>query len=101
MQPTLASGTVCLLDRTAYAAHPVRRGDIDGYLDVRRVLQLPSYGVCASQHLAGRHGRTWEVSRAGYVAFRERNAFVPLGGSSPLDKALDFISRDPDGCFWR
>ena len=28
MQPTLASGTVCLLDRTAYAAHPVRRGDI-------------------------------------------------------------------------
>lgn len=28
MQPTLASGTVCILNRTAYARHPVRRGDI-------------------------------------------------------------------------
>jgi hypothetical protein len=54
-----------------------------------RVLQLPIYGVCAAQHLAGSHGRSWQVSRAGYVAFRERNAFVPLGGSSPLEKALE------------
>ena len=53
-----------------------------------RALQLPVYGVCASQHLAGRHGRQWTVSRAGYVAFREKNAFVALGGPSSLAEAL-------------
>ena len=47
-----------------------------------RALQLPIYSVCAAQHLDGRHGRRWTVSRAGYVAFRERNAFVPLGASA-------------------
>jgi RecB family exonuclease len=51
-----------------------------------RALQLPVYSVCASQQLAGRHGREWSVSRAGYVAFREKNAFVSLG--SNLEKAL-------------
>ena len=51
-----------------------------------RSLQLPVYSVCASQQLAGRHGREWSVSRAGYVAFREKNAFVSLG--SNLEKAL-------------
>jgi hypothetical protein len=54
-----------------------------------RALQLPVYGVCAAQHLEGRHGRSWTLSRAGYVAFRERNAFVPLGSSSSLDAALE------------
>ena len=55
-----------------------------------RVLQLPVYGVCAVQHLEGRHGRNWTLSRAGYVAFRERNAFVPLApSSSSLDTALE------------
>ena len=44
-----------------------------------RALQLPIYGVCAEQHLKGRHGRTWTVSSAGYVAFKEKNPFVPLG----------------------
>jgi len=53
-----------------------------------RALQLPVYGLCASQHLDGRHGRQWAVSRAGYVAFREKNAFVALGGSSSLAEAL-------------
>jgi ATP-dependent helicase/nuclease subunit B len=47
-----------------------------------RALQLPIYGVCAAQHLEGRHGRDWTLSRAGYVAFRERNAFIPLASSS-------------------
>jgi RecB family exonuclease len=54
-----------------------------------RALQLPIYGLCASQHLEGRRGRSWTVSRAGYVAFREKNAFVPLGGSSSLADALE------------
>jgi hypothetical protein len=53
-----------------------------------RALQLPVYGVCASQHLDGRHGREWTVSRAGYVAFREKNVFVPLGGTGSLTEAL-------------
>ena len=51
-----------------------------------RSLQLPVYSVCASQQLAGRHGREWPVARAGYVAFREKNAFVSLGTN--LEKAL-------------
>jgi ATP-dependent helicase/nuclease subunit B len=46
-----------------------------------RALQLPVYGVCASQLLEGRHGRSWSVGAAGYVAFRERNAFVSLGAT--------------------
>jgi RecB family exonuclease len=54
-----------------------------------RALQLPVYGICAEQRLGGRHGRDWKVSRAGYVAFKEKNAFVSLAGpSSPLDQAL-------------
>jgi hypothetical protein len=47
-----------------------------------RALQLPVYGVCATQQLEGRHGRSWPLSRAGYVAFREKNAFVSLGTTS-------------------
>ena len=47
-----------------------------------RALQLPVYSVCAAQQLEGRHGRSWSVGRAGYVAFREKNPFVELGGRS-------------------
>ena len=53
-----------------------------------RALQLPVYGVCAAASLDGRHGRSWTLGRAGYVAFREKNAFVALGGSSSLDEAV-------------
>jgi ATP-dependent helicase/nuclease subunit B len=53
-----------------------------------RALQLAVYGVCAQQQLDGRHGRSWRVGRAGYVAFKERQVFVPLGGSSSLDEAM-------------
>jgi ATP-dependent helicase/nuclease subunit B len=54
-----------------------------------RVLQLPVYGVCAQQSLEGRHGRSWTLGRAGYVAFREKNAFVELGASSSLAQAVE------------
>ena len=47
-----------------------------------RALQLPVYGVCASQQLEARRGRAWPLSRAGYLAFKEKNAFVSLGGNS-------------------
>jgi hypothetical protein len=53
-----------------------------------RALQLPVYGVCAQQSLEGRHGRSWTLGRAGYVAFREKNAFVNLGSSTTLAEAV-------------
>ena len=54
-----------------------------------RALQLPIYGVCAQQELEARHGRRWTLARAGYVAFKEKNAFVELGGrSGNIDAAL-------------
>ena len=61
-----------------------------------RALQLPVYGVCAQQSLEGRHGRSWTLGRAGYVAFREKNAFVALGGL-----VLAWLKRSPparSGC---
>ncbi len=51
-----------------------------------RALQLPVYGLCAQQQLDGRDGRRWQVSRAGYVAFKEKNPFVSIGNN--LEKAL-------------
>lgn len=53
-----------------------------------RALQLPVYGVCAGQRLKGRHGRDWSVSSAGYVAFKEKDAFVPFGGRTPIAEAI-------------
>jgi RecB family exonuclease len=44
----------------------------------KRSLQLPIYGACAQQALAGRHGRGWTLARAGYIAFKEKSAFVEL-----------------------
>ena len=44
----------------------------------KRSLQLPVYGTCAGQALKGRSGRTWQLSRAGYIAFKEKNPFVEL-----------------------
>jgi RecB family exonuclease len=41
-------------------------------------IQLPVYGVCAEQRLAGHRGRTWRLGTAGYVAFNERRSFTPL-----------------------
>jgi RecB family exonuclease len=54
-----------------------------------RALQLPVYGACATQELNGRHGRTWTISRAGYVAFKEKQPFVSLGrNDAEVAKAL-------------
>jgi ATP-dependent helicase/DNAse subunit B len=55
-----------------------------------RALQLPIYGLCAQQHLKGRHGREWTLACAGYVAFKEKHAYVPLGGASAsIEEALE------------
>jgi RecB family exonuclease len=54
-----------------------------------RALQLPIYGVMAQQALEGYRGRSWRVGAAGYVAFKEKEAFVPLGGrNASLDTAV-------------
>jgi hypothetical protein len=54
-----------------------------------RALQLPIYSVCAAQELKDRHGRPWAIGRAGYLAFKEKNPFVDLGGrAGNLDAAL-------------
>jgi len=70
-----------------------------------RSLQLPVYGACAQQALKGRHNREWTVSSAGYVAFREKQAFSSLGknegdlasalaeGQARLVAAVDSIER--------
>jgi RecB family exonuclease len=73
----LADGTLRLIDyKLGKAPKP------------SRALQLSVYGVCAEQSLSGRHGRAWTLGKAGYVAFREKNPFVELGGSSSLKEAL-------------
>ena len=51
-----------------------------------RAVQLAVYSVCARSSLAARLGREPQVAGAGYIAFREKNAFVSIG--HPLDKAL-------------
>jgi RecB family exonuclease len=54
-----------------------------------RSLQLPIYGVIAQQALAGYRGRDWTVAAAGYVAFKEKEPFVPLGGrAAAFDAAV-------------
>ena len=67
----------------------------------KRALQLPIYGACATQALAGRHGRAWTVGRAGYIAFKEKSAFKEMeqpakaiaDGETRLLGAIDAIER--------
>ena len=54
-----------------------------------RALQLPIYGVCAQQQIERERGLRLPIARAGYVAFKEKNAFIELGGrSGSIDGAL-------------
>jgi RecB family exonuclease len=67
----------------------------------KRSLQLPIYSVCAQQALDGRHGRSWTVSRAGYIAFKDKAAFTELQhplkalaeGQATLVSVVDAIER--------
>jgi ATP-dependent helicase/nuclease subunit B len=43
-----------------------------------RALQLPIYALCAEQRLAGRHGKTWTLGEAAYLAFKGTRRVVPL-----------------------
>jgi RecB family exonuclease len=71
-----------------------------------RALQLPIYSVCAEQHLRGRHGRDWTLGCAGYIAFKEKNPFVPLGRGSLAEavaegqaRLLDTVAAIESGAF--
>ena len=50
--------------------------------DADRALQLPIYGVCAEQRLAGRRGRHWTLGEAVYLAFKGPQA----GRAALLDR---------------
>ncbi len=56
--------------------------------DRARSLQLPIYGRCAEQVLAGRHEREWRLAEAGYVAFGEPRPWVPLDRGQDIGGAL-------------
>jgi hypothetical protein len=43
------------------------------------------------QALEGRHGRSWKLSRAGYIAFKEKAAFTEL--QQPEKALLDGQAR--------
>jgi RecB family exonuclease len=73
-----------------------------------RALQLPIYGICAQQQLARERGTALPIARAGYVAFKEKNAFVDLAGKSGdvaaalrdgQQKFLDAITRIEAGAY--
>lgn len=63
----MADGTLCLVDYKSGQAP-----------DRSRAVQLPIYGVCAEQRLAGYRGRDWRLGGAAYVAFGGRNPLVAL-----------------------
>ena len=56
--------------------------------DRSRSLQLPIYGRCAEQLLAGRRGREWRLAEAGYVAFGEPRPWVPIDRRQDLADAV-------------
>jgi RecB family exonuclease len=53
--------------------------------DRNRALQLPIYALCAEDRLAGRHGRTWKLGEAAYLAFKGPKRVVPLF-TAPADR---------------
>ena len=48
-----------------------------------RALQLPIYGLCAEQSLAGYLGRRWTLGEAAYLAFKGPKRVVGLFSSAP------------------
>lgn len=46
--------------------------------DRNRALQLPIYGACAEQRLAGYRGQHWTLAEAVYLAFKGPRRVVPL-----------------------
>ena len=59
--------------------------------DRSRALQLPVYGACAEQRLAGYRGRHWTLAEAIYLAFSGKRSQAPVvkPGDPDAEKALD------------
>lgn len=53
-----------------------------------RALQLPIYGLCAEQRLAGHRGRSWTLGEAAYLAFKGPKRVVPLFSAADRDRVL-------------
>jgi ATP-dependent helicase/nuclease subunit B len=53
-----------------------------------RALQLPIYGICAEQQLAGYLGRNWTLGEAAYLAFKGPKRVVGLFSSDDRRKVL-------------
>jgi RecB family exonuclease len=53
-----------------------------------RALQLPIYGLCAEQQLAGRSGTQWRLGEAAYLAFKGPKRVVPLYSAGDRDRVL-------------
>ena len=51
-------------------------------------LQLPVYGRCAEQELEGRHGTSWRLADAAYIAFGDPRGWVPLDRGQGMGTAL-------------
>ena len=51
-------------------------------------LQLPVYGRCAEQALEGRHGTSWRLDEAAYVAFGEPRGWMSLARRQDMATAL-------------
>ena len=53
-----------------------------------RALQLPIYGLCAEQKLAGYKGRQWRLGEAAYLAFKGPKRVVLLAAAADRAKVL-------------
>jgi len=79
----LADGTLRVLDyKTGRAPDP------------GRAIQLPIYGWCAEQRLEGHGGQRWRVTEAAYLAFGEREPWIPvLGALEQRDAVIERAQR--------
>jgi RecB family exonuclease len=66
--------------------------------EVKRAIQLPVYGYCAEQRLAGEHGRNWRLGQAAYIAFGEKRPYVSVvAGLDERDEVVpDALGRLAD-----
>ncbi len=71
--------------------------------DPKRALQVAVYSLCAEERLAGRHGRSWRVGEAAYIAFTGKRAVLPIvrpgdeEAGAVLDSARERLFRAVDG----
>lgn len=71
--------------------------------NAKRALQVPIYGLCAEERLAGRHGRTWHVGEAAYIAFTGKRTVLSIvkpgddNARAVLDDARERLFQALDG----